>query len=296
MLEEYLRLRYLESPNAYIQDMPESERITIQGELREKLREQDLGANFPEGAKSSISGLLLKLSYFPEVLEEFIVRIRPTNTLVNGIVSANTETALRLLQTYYTEPLGEKIEVLLLSNPEAVFELLEWAWANKITLRYSLDAYIPSLYQDIGTAWRYLNRTRKIDEEEFFDIIREAYGKRSILTPQGALLAYIIDGGRPSAQVVLNPKTALAAAALTKNADYCGDWLVYPKWAYHALMFLGDSLGTEQKQTALQSLVRILPWTYQFMRDTHMKDRNNDIYQSYMSVAATKWQNILDYS
>lgn len=295
MLQSYLNISFLETPLAYTKDMSESERDTICKALKTKLPDPRNYAN-DEGGPSAISpGLLLKCSYFPHIIEEYILTLRPTNTLINGLVCANHDTAMRLLMHHYTAAIGEKLELILMSNPEAVLELLEWSHANKTSLRYSLDVYLPAIYQDISAAWRYFQRYGKVEEKEFFDILWEAYGgKGRGLTPQSALLQYIQEGGEPDKQIMLNPKTAIAAAILSKNINLCINWITYPKWAYHILRELSKYMTDAQKQTAMQALVRILPWTYQYMVDTRLREKSPSIYQTYMSVAATKWENITE--
>lgn len=295
MLQSYLKIGFLETPRAYTDDMGKGERDAICEALKAKLPDPRNYAN-DEGAQSAISpGLVLKCSYFPHIIEEYMLTLRPTNSLINGLVCANHDTAMRLLMHHYTAAIGEKLELILLSNPEAVLELLDWSRANKTGLRYSLDVYLPAIYQDISAAWRYFQRYDKVDEHEFFDILWEAYGgERRSLTPQGALLRYIQRGGEPDSQVSLNPKTAIAAAILSKNIELCINWVTYPKWAYHILKEMGKYMTDEQKQTAMQALIRILPWTYQYMVDTHLREKSPSIYQTYMSVAATKWENITE--
>jgi len=293
MFQKYLQLKFLEIPPLYVQNMPAEERARIVGELKNELHQRAENV----GYANIKPGLLLKCSYFPEVLEDFVYNLPETSPVIAGIVTANMDVALRLLVSGYDTPLGESIELLLLSHPEAILELFEWSASNKNPLRYSMDVYLPAIYQDISAAWRYFQRFEPLSKDDFFAALGEAYRLNSLdVAPQGALLRLLRDNNTTKANlraVSLHPKTAIAAAYLLDKPKLAQEWMDFPKWAYHIVKFLYPQLTKEDKEHCLHAMVRVLPWMYQVAEDTNLKTTEPLMYNSFMNVAATKWTNII---
>ena len=293
MFQKYLQLKFLEAPTLYTANMPQEERERIVAELRNELRQRVATV----GYSNIRPGMLLKCSYFPEVLEDFVYTLPETSPLISGIVTANMDVALRLLVSKYDTPMGESIELLLLSHPEAILELFEWSAANKHPLRYSMDVYLPSIYKDISSAWRYFQRFEPIDKDTFFATLGEAYRLNSLdVAPQGGLLRLLRDNNTTKANlraIALHPKTAIAAAYLLEKPKLVGEWMDFPKWAYHILKFLHPILTPEDKEHCIHAMVRVLPWMYQAVEDTNLKTTSPELYNKYLNVATTKWINII---
>lgn len=293
-LNDLLQFNFMSVPTLFVEHLSPTEKMLAEEALLKAYE------SFAQQNYDIHPDLLLKSSFYPDVVEKFLVKLPIEHPTVTGLAMANIDVSFRVLTENYNTPLGEKIELTILSHPDAVLELQEWAFATKQTLRYSLDVYTPAIYQSLLTAWRFVLRFSPTDESEFFSVMQEAhriYGMKN--THEGALLR-LIQTGNDSQQVrsmlAEHPRTAIIGATLLKDTELLTRWLQYPQWAYHALKYVGAHMTPNQTQMAFQALVRILPWAYQYLAESGLKDTDPITYNSHMAIAKNKWKNLFETS
>lgn len=289
-LAELSKIVILNTPPLYVKDMSTSAREQMGSELSTHV------ATFSQKNYDLPPELLLKCSFFPDVVEALLPKLPVESPTITGLAMANIDAAFRVLTENYNTPLGEKLELTVLSHPEAVLELQEWAFAMKQTLRYSMDVYLPAIYQSLISAWKFFSRFSPVSESEFFSIMKEAHKVYGVTaTHEGALIS-LLEDNNDSQQVrgllSTHPRTALIGALVTEDTSILEKWLTYPQWAYHALKYLSNKLSEEQQQQCYQALVRLLPWAYQYFKEAGIYKNDKACYESHMSIATVKWQNL----
>ena len=285
-----LDARLLSFPDAYTSHLSETEFDKKSEELREKI-ESFISETNPEIPPF----LLYKLSFFPKIAEIILTQIPTSNNAFGIIASSNPYSAFRILVSNYEENIGEKLEILLLCHPESVLKLLEWSFASKTPLRYAEDIYLRAIMQDFTCAWAYFRKFRNGNADEFLKNIRKIHCRDNPMSPQGAFYKLCFEK-RPLSEPMLNllklePKIALLTTILFDECPrYILDaWAPYPNWAYHILINIED-LSNDISQNCLQSLIRALPWMYQYLHDIRQKERSEPAYNKLMATAVAKWK------
>lgn len=276
-------------PDAYRADMSAKESEPISLRLKERAERA-----ISETGRIPAT-LLYKISFYPEVAEALLCSLNETHGVFGVIASSNPEAAFRMMVRNYDRELGAKLEILLLSSPESSLKMLEWSFATKTPLHYGENAYLHSVYEDFSCAWAYHRKFRGGDAAAFLNLMKEIHCADSPESPQGAFYRLCFDGvpmSRPTLNIVkLHPKISLMTAVLFPECppDILLTWSEYPVWAYNIMSNL-DGLPEELAQNCMQTLVRALPWLYQYLTVINQKERENSSYNRLMSVAVRKWK------
>lgn len=276
-------------PDAYRADMSPKESEPISRRLKERAERA-----ISETGRIPAT-LLYKLSFYPEVAEALLYSLKDMQGIFGLIASSNPEAAFRMMTVNYDSGLGAKLEILLLSSPEYSLKILEWSFATKTPLHYSEEAYLHSVYEDFSCGWAYHKKFRGGGSAEFLESMRAVHCADAGESPQGAFYKLCFEGiplSRPTLNIVkLHPKISVMTALLFPECphDILITWSEYPVWAYHILTNLRE-IPPEIAQNCIQTLVRALPWLYQYLTEINQKERENSSYNRLMSIAVRKWK------
>lgn len=288
-IERILEAKFTCYPEAYRRDMPKGERETICSGLADKVQ-----SAIAEG-KRIPPDTLYKLSFFPERVQEMLDSMSSSASAFMFLASSNPEAAFRLMAKNYNSAAGERLELLLMSNPEYALKILTWAAEESLSLRYSEEAYSVSVYRDISCAWIYFRDFLGKSAEEFFAHMKALYAKERQPSAQKAFFEVCFEDKALSGTALnilrLDPQIALMTAISCEKCPctILRPWTTYPRWAYHILVNVQD-LPPEMNQNCLQTLIRALPWLYQYLRDTGLAGTDIKQYNTLMSVAVKKWK------
>lgn len=289
-IERILKAKFASFPEAYRNDMPDDEKKTICDQLYAVVHE-----TIEAGGRIRPNDLY-KLTFFPEIAQEILETLSSNRNAYMFIASSNPEVAFTLMKENYATEIGEKLELMLLAYPEYALKIIEWSSKENKRLRFVEKIYSNSIERDISCGWLYFREYLGKSAEEYVTHMKAVYEKFKWLTPQSEFFSLCFEN-KPLTAVVaqtikLDPKTALMTKIAWTDCptSVLTPWITYPQWAYHILTNV--EVDAKMTESCIQTLIRSLPWLYQYLEDINMSEINISEYNRLMATGIMKWGNL----